>query len=88
MPAFERFRSGVLSVVAGEFIAAGKAPFASIPGAFVGFLACMRSLVRFQVRAFRVDFFTAEKLTLVYPSFRVRTVIMLPLVVFRAGYCR
>lgn len=86
--ALERLRSGVLPVVPGQFITSGKAPLASFPGALVGFFTCMRSLVRFQVRAFGVNFFAAEKLTLVYPSFRVRTVIVLSLVVFRAGHYR
>lgn len=48
----------------------------------------MRSLVGFQVRAFGVNFLAAEKLTLVYPSFRVGTVVVLSLVVFHAGHCQ
>lgn len=47
--ALERFRARVLPVVARQFVAAGKAPLAALPRAFVGFFACMRPLVRLQV---------------------------------------
>lgn len=46
-------------------------------------LTCVRSLVGLQVGAFGVDLFTAEELAFVYPSLRVRTVIVLSLVMFR-----
>lgn len=80
--ALERFRARVLPVVARQLVAAGEAPLAALPRALVRFFACMRPLVRLQVRTLGVDLLAAKKLTLVYPSLRVRTVVVLPLVVF------
>lgn len=80
--ALERFRARVLPVVARQLVTAGEAPLAALPRALVRFFACMRSLVRLQVRTLGVDLFAAEELTLVYPPLRVWTVVVLPLVVF------
>lgn len=46
----------------------------------------MRSLMGFQMWTLCVDLFTSEELTFVYPTFRVRTVIMLSLVMFYGGW--
>lgn len=87
--ALERFCARVLPVVARQFVAACETPLTALPRAFVWFFACMRSLVRLQVRTLRVDLLAAEELTLVYPPLRVGTVVVLSLVVFhcyrRAG---
>lgn len=80
--ALERFRARVLPVVARQLVAAGETPLAALPRALVGFLACMRPLVRLQVRTLGVDLLAAQELTLVYPPLRVGTVVVLPLVVF------
>ncbi len=64
--AFEGFRSRVLSEVSGEFVRSSEFPRAAFPRAFVGFLARVRSDVRFEVRAFRVDFGAAEILASMY----------------------
>lgn len=80
--ALERFRARVLPVVARQLVAAGEAPLAALPRALVRFFACMRPLVRLQVRTLGVDLLAAEELTLVYPPLRVGTVVVLSLVVF------
>ena len=43
-------------------------------------LTRVRSLMRFQMWTFCINFFTSQKLTFVYPPFRIWTVIMLSLV--------
>jgi hypothetical protein len=46
---FERLCSSVFPVVARQLIRPGESPFAAIPTAAVGLLACVRPLVGFQV---------------------------------------
>lgn len=71
----EGFSSGVLAIMAGEFIRSGESPFAALPRTLVGFFSCMRPLVRFEVGTLRVDLFTAQELTFVYPPLAVRRVV-------------
>lgn len=42
VPTFKRFSTGVFSIVAGEFVAAGKTPFTSFPWTFVRFFTCKK----------------------------------------------
>lgn len=46
----------------------------------------MCSLVRFQVGTLRVDLLAAQELAFVYPPLRVRTVIVLSLVMLRGDH--
>lgn len=59
--ALEGSVSGVLAEVTGQFIRTGKLPSATFPIAMVRLLACMRSVVRLQVRTFCVGFATSRK---------------------------
>lgn len=73
--ALEGFRSSMLAIVPGELVAAREPPLASFPGAFVRFLACMRPLVRLQVRTLRVNLLASEELAFVYMPFRSGRVV-------------
>lgn len=42
---------------------------------------CVRSLMSFQMRTFRVDLFAAEELTFVYSALGIGTVVLLSLVI-------
>lgn len=59
----ERFLAGVFPIMPGQLVRPGKLPSASLPGTLIWFLTCVRSFVRFQMRAFGVDFMTSGHVT-------------------------
>lgn len=82
VPTFERFRPGVLAVMARQFVRTRKSPLATHPAALVWLLSRVRPLMSLEMRALGVDFLASWKLAFVYPALRVgRTVLVAPRVV-------
>lgn len=67
--ALEGLGTRVLPVMPRELVGTGETPLAAIPGTLVWLLACVRPLVRLEMRRLRIYFLAAVKLASMDASF-------------------